>query len=121
MRGALRQNGLRGEEIVRHEGDSVRYVGGHVGGGVADHVGEILDDEGEIGVRLGEGDADVAAGAADVDDGAFADGGPGIAGCQKGRRQAEAVGEGGHGAGEALSHVRVRGVVLPYRLVRVLG
>ena len=50
MRGALRQNGLRVEEIVRHEGDSVRYVGGHVGGGAVDHVGEILDDEGEIGV-----------------------------------------------------------------------
>ena len=69
------RDGLREEEVVRHEGDAVPEVGGDAVGGAADHVREVLDDEGEVGVRLGEGDADVAAGAADVDDGAGFGGG----------------------------------------------
>ena len=112
------RDGLREEEVVRHEGDAVLEVGGDGVRGAADHVGEVLDDEGEVGVRLGEGDADVAAGAADVDDGAgsggggvgvvvgripvggvavegvAADGRPGIALGQKIGREAETVGEG---------------------------
>lgn len=117
---------LRREEIVLHEGNPVGYVGGDGVLGAKDHVGEILHDEGEVGVGLREGDADVASGAADVDDGAFAivvaaDGRPGVAGCQEAGREAGAVGEGGHGSREAFRLVRVRGVVLPYRLVGLLG
>ena len=71
-------DGLREEEVVRHEGDAGAEVGGDgVGGGAGDHVGEVLDDEVEVRVGLGEGDADVAAGAADVDDGALIVGGGG--------------------------------------------
>ena len=89
-------HGLRREEIVLHEGNPVGDVGGHGVLGAVDHGGEILHDEGEVGVRLREGDADVASGAADVDDGDFVfvfvfavivavvaagDGRPGVAGC----------------------------------------
>ena len=74
------RDGLREEEVVRHEGDAVPEVGGDGVGSAADHVREVLDDEGEVGVRLGEDDADVATGAADVDDGAgFGGGGVGVA------------------------------------------
>ena len=73
-------HGLREEEVVRHEGDSGREGRGDGVGGAADHVREVLDDEGEVGVRLGEGDADVAAGTADVDDGADFAGGRGHGG-----------------------------------------
>ena len=115
------------EEIMLHEGNPVGDVRGYGRFGAADHVGEILHDEVEMGVGLREGDADVASGAADVDDGAFAivgggaDGRPGVAFRQEAGREADAVGEGGHGAREAFRHVRVRGVVLPYGLVGPLG
>ena len=113
------RDGLGEEEVVRHEGDSV-FVGGGAGvGGAGYHGGLVLDYEVEVGVPLGEGDADVAAGAADVDDGAgfggrgvgvaggriavggvavegvvAADGRPGIALGQKVGREADTVGEG---------------------------
>ena len=124
---------LRLEEIVLRELDPAGHVGGHGVLGAADHVGEILHDEAQMVVGLGEGDADVASGAADVDDGAVtavvvvvvfvvgADGRPGVAFRQEGGREADSVGEGGHGAREAFGHIRVRGVVLPYGLVGVLG
>ena len=143
-------DGLREEEVVRHEGDAVRQVRRDGVVGAADHVGEVLDDEVEVGVGLGEGDADVAAGAADVDHGALVivvavviiviaapvsvavggsvavgvvavDGRPGVAFVQEAGREAEAVGEGGHGARETFGHVRVRGVVLPHGLFGMLG
>ena len=122
----VRRARLRPEEVVLHELDPAGHVGGHGVLGPADHVGEILHDEVQVGVALGEGDADVASGAADVDHGAVAraavgaDGRPGVAFRQEGGREADSVGEGGHGAGEALGHVRVGGVVLPYGLVGVL-
>ena len=122
-------DGLRREEVVRHELDPGGHGGGDRGRGALDHRGEVLHDEAEVGVRVGEADADVAAGAADVDDGARArfavfvadHAGPGVALVEEGGREAEAVGEGGHGAREALRHVRVRGVVFPHGLVGALG
>ena len=127
---------LRREEIVLHERNPVGYVGRYAVLGVADHVREILHDEVEMGVCLREGDADVASGAADVDDdGGFvfafvfsfavaivdADGRPRVACRQEGGREADAVGEGGHGLREPFRQVRVRGVVLPHGLVGPLG
>lgn len=129
-----REDGLRPEEIVRHELDPGGHGGGDGVAGAADHVGEVLDDEVQVLVGLGEGDADVAAGAADVHDHGggvlasgfvfvfvVADGGPGVAVCQEAGREAEAVGEGRHGPREALGHIRVRGVEIPDGLVGVLG
>ena len=133
-----RFHGLREEEVVRHEFDPVGYVGGDGVLGRADHVREFLDDEVKVGVCLGEGDADVAAGAADVDyDALFSavivvvvvvvvvgmvgNGGPGVAFAQEAGREADAVGQGGHGAREAFGHVRVRGVVLPDGHIGALG
>ena len=108
-------HGLRREEIVLHELDPGGDGLGNGGRGALDHGGEILHDEAEVGVGVGEEDADVAAGAADVDDGASArfavvvadDAGPGVALAEEGGREAQPVGEGGHGAREALRHVRV--------------
>lgn len=118
-------DGLRGEEVVGHEGDAGGDGGGDGVARAADHVGEVLDDEAEVGVGLGEGEGDVAAGAADVDDGGGAvgagEGGPGVALGQEAGGEADAVGEGGHGAGEASGHGRVLGVVLPDRPVGALG
>lgn len=118
-------DGLRPEEVVLHELDPAGHRGRDAGRGPAHHVGQVLHDAAEVGVRLGEGDADVAAGAADVHDGARAravggaagDGGPGVAVGQEAGGEADAVGEGGHGAREAFRHGRVRGVVLPHGLV----
>ena len=121
----VRFDGLRPEEIVRHETDAARHVWGHVVLGSADHIGKVLHGKGQMGVHLGEGDADVASRAADVDDGPCAAAAnnerPGIVLGQEAGGEAEAIGEGGHGKGEALSHVGVSGIVLPYRLVGVLG
>ena len=130
-----RFHGLREEEVVRHEFDPVGDVGGDGVLGPADHVREFLDDEVKVGVCLGEGDADVAAGAADVDyDALFSavivvvvvvgmvgNRGPGVAFAQEAGREADAVGQGGHGAREAFGHVRVRGVVLPDGQIGALG
>ena len=120
---------LRGEKIVRHEVDPGGDGGGDGGRGALDHGREVLHDEAEVGVRVGQEDADVAAGAADVDDGARArfavvvadDAGPGVALVEEGGREAQPVGEGGHGAREALRHVRMRGVVFPHGQVGSLG
>ena len=118
---------LWAEEVVWHKGDA-GGEGGRDAGGVqgGEHVREVLDDEVQVRVRLGDGDADVAAGAADIDDGVIlviamavggmavggmavgdmvTDGRPGIALIEETWRETEAVGEGGHGARETFGHV----------------
>lgn len=73
-------DGLGREEVMLHKDDAGPQLGGDGVGGSTDHVREVLDGEGEVGVREGEGDADVAAGAADIDDGALPVGGVVIGG-----------------------------------------
>ena len=61
--------GLRGEEVVSLGLDAGADGGGlrgEGGGAVGDCVGEVLDDEVEVGECGGEGDGGVACGAADL-------------------------------------------------------
>ena len=119
----VRLDRLRLEEIVLHKLKPAGHVGRYGFFGSEYHVGEILHDEVQVPVRLGERDADVAPGAAHIHHGAFtfvADARPGIALRQEAGREAVSVGEGRHGPGEASGHLGVRGVELPDGLVGVL-
>ena len=62
-------NGLRGEEVVglgRDAGADGGGLRGEDGDAVGDCVGEVLDDEPELGERGREGDRGAARGAADL-------------------------------------------------------
>lgn len=96
-------DGLRGVEVVRHEGDATCDFRGE-GGGRRDGSREILHDELEIREAVRELDADEAVGASNVDDGA----GDSVEGCpvigieEVGELVAFAPGEGLHSSSEAL-------------------
>ena len=66
-------NGLLGEEIVRHEGNSALEIVGDGLGGVGNDVGKVLDRDRDGGMPSRQFDGQRARGSADVDHGLHLD------------------------------------------------